>query len=93
MGLAPTTPDDVLWRECQQREVVLVTANRYDDGPDSLESAIRNGNMPSCLPVFTIGDAKRFQLDREYAERAALKLLEYLSSIDRVRGAGRLYIP
>jgi hypothetical protein len=70
-----------------------VTANRNADGPDSLEATLRTQNTATSLPVFTIADAKRVLRSREYAERVALRLLDYLLDIDRVRGAGRLYLP
>ena len=31
--------------------------------------------------------------DRAYAEKVAVRLLDYLMRIDEVRGAGRLYVP
>jgi hypothetical protein len=31
--------------------------------------------------------------DREYAEHVAARLLQYLQDLDRLRGAGRLYVP
>lgn len=93
LGLAPTTPDDILWRRCQSERVILVTANRNADGTDSLESVLRSENTPSSLPVFTLSDAQRLLLDRDYLDRSAEKLMEYLIDIDRVRGTGRLFLP
>lgn len=93
MGLATNSPDLVVWRICQERQVVLVTANRNDDGDDSLEATIRQYNRADSLPVFTIGDPQLFSSSRSYAERAVEKLLEYLSELDKFRGTGRLYIP
>lgn len=92
-GLDRRTPDNVLWQECQARQVVLLTANRNDDGPTSLEAAIRTGAMPHSLPVFTLADADRIQRESAYASKVAIKLLEYFLDIDTVRGAGRLYVP
>ena len=40
-GLNPRSPDVDVWRVCQAEELVLITANRNDDGPDSLEATIR----------------------------------------------------
>jgi hypothetical protein len=92
-GLEQNTPDDVIWRECQARQVVLLTANRNDDGPDSLEATIRNHNAPSSLPVFTFANAARIQHESRYAGQVAIKLLQYFLEIDSVRGAGRMYVP
>lgn len=93
LGLAPETPDVVVWQVCQQQEIILITANRNDDGPDSLEAAIRTMNVLQSLPVFTLADADQVLHSRPYAERVVERLLEYLLEIDHVRGTGRLYLP
>jgi hypothetical protein len=93
LGLTDIAPDDVIWQVCQQRQIVLITANRNDEAPNSLAATIRNHSREDSLPVFTLADAKRIIIDRDYARRAAEKLLDYLSYIDSVRGAGRLYVP
>lgn len=93
LGLSENSPDVLVWRTCQERQIILVTGNRNHESPDSLEAAIRQYNRADCLPVITIGDAREFARSRSYAERAAEKLLDYLSEIERFRGAGRLYIP
>jgi hypothetical protein len=93
VNLSQQTSDDIVWQTCQHEQLILVTANRNADGPDSLEATLRTQNTATSLPVFTIADAKRVLRSREYAERVALRLLDYLLDIDRVRGAGRLYLP
>jgi hypothetical protein len=93
LGLAEDAPDAVVWRACQSREVLLFTANRNGEGDDSLEATIRRENTPTSLPVFTLANVRHFEESREYAERVALRLLEYLLAIDTYRGAGRLYLP
>ena len=93
LGLAVDSPDVLVWKTCQERQVILVTGNRNYESPDSLEAAIRQYNRADSLPVFTIGDPREFTLSRSYAERAAEKLLEYVSELDKFRGTGRLYIP
>jgi len=93
LGLSVNSSDVLVWHTCQEKQVILVTGNRNHESPDSLESAIRRYNRADSLPVFTIGNLRAFSLKRSYAERAAEKLLEYLSEIDRFRGTGRLYIP
>lgn len=93
LGLSVDSPDVLVWRTCQDRQVILVTGNRNHESPDSLEAAIRQYNRADSLPVFTIGDPQAFSLSRSYAESAAEKLLEHLLEIDRFRGTGRLYIP
>lgn len=93
LNLSQQTSDAVIWLTCQQEQMILVTANRNADGPDSLEMTLRTQNTTTSLPVFTIANAERVFHSRDYAERVALKLLEYLLDIDRVRGTGRLYLP
>ena len=93
LGIPGITPDDELWRLCQREQIVLITANRNDDGPDSLEAVIRAENRPDSLPVFTVGDATRVIHSREYAVRVAEQMLDYLLRIDELRSTGRLFLP
>jgi hypothetical protein len=93
LGLARDASDAVVWQTCQDHEIVLFTANRNDEGPDSLEATIRRFNQASSLPVITLGDSERFSQDREYAERVVIRLLEILLDLDPYRGTGRLYLP
>jgi hypothetical protein len=93
LGLPRTATDVAVWAACQQRQFVLFTGNRNDEGPDSLEAAIRELNKSDSLPVFTLGNLDRFMNSREYAERVADQLLEYAFDIDNFRGTGRLYLP
>jgi hypothetical protein len=93
LGLELTSSDRVVWQACQEREFVLVTGNRNDEGPDSLEATVRDLNRPECLPVFTIANVKRAARSHLYAEQIALKFLDYLRNIEQVRGTGRLYLP
>jgi hypothetical protein len=86
-------PDAILWQVCQQRQVCLVTANRNNDGPDSLEATLRAQGQADSLPVFTVADADRILRSHAYAARVAERLLEYLLDIDRYLGTGRLYVP
>jgi hypothetical protein len=92
LGLSEESPDVLVWETCQARQVVLVTGNRNNESPDSLEATIRRLNQLDSLPVFTISDPQQFS-HRSYAERAAVRLLDYLMELDKYRGAGRLYIP
>jgi hypothetical protein len=93
LGLPTDASDRLIWKECQARQLILITANRNAEGPDSLEATIRTFNHAACLPVFTIGDPDRVHRDRAYAHRIADKLLDYLFDLDRYRGTGRLFIP
>ena len=91
LGLAENAPD-VLLADVPGGQVLLVTGNRNQEGPDSLDATIRQFNRPDSLPVFTIGEPRRFS-SKSYAECAAERLLEYLFDIDAYRGTGRLCIP
>jgi hypothetical protein len=93
VGLARGTPDDRVWEFCQHQHFYLITDNRNQDQPDSLESMIRTRNLPTSLPVFTISDIKRFRSEREYVEAVVAKLLEYLVDAANILGTGRLYLP
>jgi hypothetical protein len=93
LGIPYDTSDRDLWQLCQQCEIVLLTANRNDAGPDSLEATIRALNEPTRLPVFTIADPPLIFASWSYAERVAIQVLEYLLELDNFCGVGRLFIP
>jgi hypothetical protein len=93
LGLPPDASDYEVWGVCQREQVVLVTANRNDDGPESLQVTIQQYNTPQSLPVLTLTDDQRVMRDRPYAETVADRLLEFLFDLENYRGTGRLYLP
>jgi hypothetical protein len=93
LGMDRATPDRDVWRRSQEAELALITANRNEEGSDSLEATVRQLNARESLPVFTLADPERLVADRAYAERTADRLLEYLFDIEKYRGTGRLYVP
>jgi predicted nuclease of predicted toxin-antitoxin system len=93
VGLTPTSTDLEIWQCCQAEQLILITNNRNADSEDSLKIAIREHNTPASLPVMTIGNIDRFRISRKYAEKVVERLYDYLVDIDRVRGAGRLFLP
>ena len=93
LGLSYNASDAVIWTTCQREGLVLISGNRNDDGPSSLEATIRNENQPNSLPVITISDTNRVLQDRLYAVSVAERLLEKLIAIDDFRGSGRIYVP
>jgi len=93
LGLPPDASDRAVWEVCQRAQVILLTANRNDDGPESLEATIQQHNTTDSLPVFTFANDQRVLRDRPYAEAVADRLIEVLFDIDRYRGTGRLYLP
>lgn len=72
---------------------MLLTSNRNQTGPDSLEETLRQRTTPESLPVLTISDPERFRRDRTYIERVIESLLDILLDIDAYRSTGRLYLP
>jgi hypothetical protein len=93
MALLEEATDLDVWEFCQSHDLLLVTANRNEQGEDSLEAAIKKLNRPSSLPVLTLARPKRLLLERAYCELAAIRLMEILLDIDLVRGTGRLWLP
>lgn len=96
IGLTTESKDWEIWSTCQRLGYFLVTGNRNQDGPDSLNLAILSGAGDS-LPVFTIGDANRMMIDAAYALIVTINLLECLIDLrdhpERILGAGRIYLP
>jgi hypothetical protein len=93
VGLASEASDLKIWKRCQAEQLIFLTNNRNDDGPESLESVIRQNNTPTSLPIFTIGNVARLEMSRAYAEEVVERLYEYLLRIDELRGTGRLFLP
>jgi hypothetical protein len=93
VGLDLADSDALIWQRCQEIEALLITDNRNDDGPDSLESTIRGNNTPASLPVFTIADARRVVSSAEYRHEVIDRLLRYLLELENIRGTGRLFLP
>src|SRR5215470_19554390 len=91
LGIPYDTSDRELWQLCQRCEIVLLTANRNDEGADSLEATMQALNTPSSLPVLTIADPESVLANRDYAEQVAIRVLEYLLELDNLRGVGRLF--
>ena len=93
LSLLKDASDAAVWHACQRAQVILITGNRNNDGPDSLEATIQAHNTPLSLPVLTISDPNRAAISWQYADECVEALLVYLLDIDRVRGAGRLWLP
>src|SRR5262249_14305474 len=64
LGLALDASDLAIWQVCQQQDVVFVTGNRNQAGPNSLEEVIRTRNTAESLPVITVADLDRLRLER-----------------------------
>ena len=93
VGLDRTARDDAVWRFCQSRGCVLLTANRNRDSEDSLEATIHRESKPDSLPVLTFADADRVLQSTAYLDRVVERLIIYLLNWEDYRGGGRLYLP
>jgi hypothetical protein len=92
VGLPVDSDDRTVWRFAQTQGMILLTHNRNMSDADSLEQTLREENMPTSLPVITVGRAERLR-ERTYRERCAVRLVEIVLEIDQYLGAGRLFIP
>ena len=61
IGMPRTAADVDLWRECQRREIVLVTGNRNRRDETSLEATLQAFGTARSLTVFTLADPRRVQ--------------------------------
>ena len=93
VGLKSSSTDEEIWHRCQDEELIFITKNRNENSADSLGNTIRKHNLATSLPVFTIGDLDRLRKNKAYGERVVEELFGCLLDIDRVRGAGRLFLP
>ena len=91
--LAIDSDDKVVWRLAQQKQMVLLTANRSMKGKDSLEQTMREESTAKSLPVITIGNANRLLNDPQYRGRCVESLVEIALSLDDYRGSRRVFIP
>lgn len=93
VGLGRRSPDDVVWQTCQDSGLVLITGNRNQDGPTSLEMTLLTRLQPDSLPVVTVSQPKSLGVNSAYTAQVGIKLLDYLLNIDKYLGTGRLYVP
>ncbi|MEI6329723.1 MAG: ACP S-malonyltransferase [Pseudanabaena sp.] len=93
VDLAIDSNDRVVWRLAQEKQMILLTANRSMKGKDSLEQVMREENTSNSLPVFTIANADRLLNDIDYRGRCVESLIEITLDIDSYRGARRIFIP
>lgn len=91
-GLADNTIDREIWRYCQRHGLILLTANRNQDDPDSLEQTLREENTPDSLPVITISDQQRIA-EQDYRERCIHALISIVFDLENYLGSARQYIP
>lgn len=92
IALAVDSNDRIVWRFAQERQMILLTANRSMKGEDSLELVMREENTLTSLPVITIANVDRLE-EADYRERCANSLIEIVLDIDNYRGTMRVFIP
>ena len=92
IGLEQDTSDREVWRWCQRNSYLLLTANRNQKDPDSLQLTIREENTPDSLPVITISNQQRLH-NAAYREACIDRLLTFVLELSDHLGAGRLYVP
>ncbi|BAY15153.1 hypothetical protein NIES21_09680 [Anabaenopsis circularis NIES-21] len=51
--------DRMVWLFAQEKQMILLTANRSMKGEDSLEQVIREESLPTSLPVITLANVDR----------------------------------
>lgn len=93
IALPANSSDRIVWRFAQTNQMVLLTANRRMKESDSLEQVLREENVPTCLPVVTVGDADRVLNDPNYRELCVNRLVEIALYIENYLGTSRIYIP
>lgn len=93
IGMPVDTSDREVWRYAQKRQLILLTANRNDDGEDSLEQTIQDENTSTSLPVLTVGDPERIMKESAYCKRCVERIVDIVMNIENYLGAGRIYIP
>jgi predicted nuclease of predicted toxin-antitoxin system len=93
VGLNSASSDREIWTTCQAIGALLITADRTRaDGLEALDEIIEELNTPTSIPVVTIGDPARPSHDPAYAEKCAIKLLDYVDLLENLKGTGRLYL-
>ncbi|MBW4684446.1 MAG: ACP S-malonyltransferase [Komarekiella atlantica HA4396-MV6] len=93
MALSIKSDDRIVWQFAQSNQMILLTANRRMKGKNSLEQVLREENIPTSLPVITLGDADRFLKDSDYREACVNRLIEIMLYIENYMGASRVFIP
>ncbi|HEV3236535.1 MAG TPA: hypothetical protein VGZ25_06075, partial [Gemmataceae bacterium] len=69
VGLDVASPDNEVWRFCQEKKYYLLTSNRNEDSEDSLEATLRREGTPSSLPVFTLPLPDRVYHSADFLDR------------------------
>lgn len=85
-GIVSDAPDSEVWRFCQQRRLLLLTANRNLDDESSLERTLREDNTSESLPIITVSAPQRI-VEPEYRERCMHALVGIVLDLENCLGA------
>ncbi len=77
-GLASGLDDRSLWNYCQDEGFVLLTYDKNNDGPNSLQATMEDSWIVGRLPVITVSNQNQFARDGAYAVRVASSIAEIL---------------
>jgi hypothetical protein len=92
VGLTNDALDRDIWQYCQSHSFLLLTTNRNQDDPHSLEQTLRDENREDALPVVTISDPQRL-IEPAYRERCIHALIGIILDLNNYLGSVRLFIP
>jgi hypothetical protein len=95
IGLPHDVDDRTLWESCQREGWVLLTDNRNDDGPTSLQATLRDAWAPGKLPILTLADKPQFDRGAAYRERVAADVADILFGLKYgdYRDQDRIFVP
>jgi len=91
-GIKTNEVDRLIWRRCQAGGMILMTGNRNQDDPDSLEQTLREENVPDSLPVITVSDPQRIS-EADYRERCVHAIITIVFDLGNYLGSARQFIP
>jgi hypothetical protein len=92
-NLTVDATDREIWNYCQRQGLLLLTANRNQQGEDSLQTVLEQFASASTLPVLTIASTYRVLGDSTYRELCAYRIADIALELPRYLGTARLFIP
>lgn len=92
-GLSEDSSDRVVWQRSQELGALLLTDNRNNEGPDSLEQTLLEEATATSLPVLTVSSAERLRRNRSYRYACAERIAEIMVELERYMGIPRIYLP
>ena len=95
LGIPEQLDDQSLWLLCQNDGWVLLTENRNQAEPTSLQTTLDQFWSPGQLPVLTLANKSRFQLNREHFIHTVRDIADLLLDIHDGKSCDqpRIYVP